>query len=179
MVSPNRPNVLFINTDQLRADFLSCYGFPVETTPNIDRLAREGMRFDSTFCQSPICVPSRYSLSTGLYPSSHCAYTNRHAPYPSTRSLLQDFNDNGYHTVAIGKLHHNPPDANFGFEEVHLHDGTFRSRRKYSVYSKWLKEQGVDEDKLAYPPDIDSNPEKRPYKDTIHWGRCQLPDEYC
>ncbi len=175
----DRPPVLFINTDQLRPDFLSCYGFPVQTTPHIDALAAEGVRFVHAYTQCPICVPARYSLTTGEYVSSHGAISNRHAPHPTQRSLLETFNDNGYHTVAVGKLHHNPPDQAFGFQEVHLHDGTFPSRRPFSEYSAWLEQEGVDENELCYAADVDDVPEKVRLKDQLHWGRCRLPEAYC
>lgn len=174
----DRPHILFVNTDQLRADFLGCYGFPQDTSPNIDQIAREGMLFRNAFTQSPICVPARYSLTTGQYVSGHEAYTNNHAPHPNARSLLPAFSEHGYHTVAIGKLHHNPPDDSFGFAEVLLHDGTFPKRRPFSVYSQWLQEEGVDEDELAYAVDVDEVPEKRRLKDRLHWGRCRLEDEH-
>ena len=155
-----KPHILFINTDQLKAEFLGCYGFPVDVTPAIDRLAQEGACFEKAFTQCPICTPARYSLLSGRYVSNHGALTNNHGVYPTVPSLVEEFNRNGYHTVAVGKLHHNPPDQKFVFQEVFLHDGTFRDRRKYSIYSKWLEEQGVDEDELAYAADVDDDPEK-------------------
>lgn len=174
-----RPPILFINTDQLRPDFLGCYGFPLATSPNIDRLAAAGMVFRNTFTQSPICTPARYSLLSGQYPATHGALTCRHAPYPTVHSLVESFRGHGYRTVAIGKLHHNPPDAAFGFDEVHLHDGTFRERRPYSVYSRWLVAQSVNEDDLAYAADAEATLEKRRLKDRLHWGRCRLDDRHC
>lgn len=173
------PNILFINTDQLRPDFLGCYGFAAKTSPNIDRLAGQGMVFRNTFTQSPICVPARYSLTTGQYPTDHGAHTNNHHPYPTVGSLVESFNAAGFHTVAIGKLHHNPPDEKFGFNEVFLHDGTFRDRRQFSVYSQWLVKEGVNEDDLAYAADVDDTSEKRRLKDKLHWGRCRLDDKHC
>lgn len=172
------PPILFINTDQLRADFLSCYGFPVETSPNIDRFAAEGAIFRQAFTQSPICVPARYSLTSGQFPTNHGAFTNGHRPYPATRSLLTALEEAGYHTACIGKLHHNPPDSAFGWAEIHLHDGTFPNRRRFSIYSRYLQEHGQDEDELCYPTDIDEVEEKRRLKDRTHWGECRLPDEY-
>lgn len=174
-----RPHILFINTDQLRADFLGCYGFAADTSPNFDRLAAEGVRFTAAVTQCPLCTPARYSLTTGRYVAQHGARTNNHAVYPTVPSMVSAFGEGGYRTVAVGKLHHNPPDQKFGFDEVYLHDGTFRSRRPYSVYSKWLEEQGIDEDDLALAADVDDDPEKRRLKGTTHWGPCRLPDRYC
>lgn len=67
---PRQPNVLILMCDQLNAAVLGCYGGPVPT-PNIDRLAREGVRFDNAVCPTPFCSPSRASLITGLYPHKH------------------------------------------------------------------------------------------------------------
>ncbi len=178
MSNKKNPHILFINTDQMKSEFLGCYGFPVDVTPAIDRLAKEGACFENAFTQCPICTPARYSLLSGRYVSNHGALTNHHGLYPTVPSLVDQFNRNGYHTVAVGKLHHNPPDQKFGFREVFLHDGTFRDRRKYSVYSSWLAEQGVDEEELAYAADVDDDPTKRAYKDRVHWGRCRLEEKY-
>lgn len=175
----NKPPILLINTDQLRPDFLGCYGFPCPTSPRIDALAAGGVRATGMACSSPMCTPSRYSLLSGLYPSRHGARTNTHAPHPGTVSLVSAIGQQGYHTAAFGKLHHHPVDSPFGFDEVALHDGTFRERRPYSVYSKWLVENGVDEDDLSEPVDLDTDPQKSRLKNRLHWGRCRLEDRFC
>jgi len=64
-------NVLFIITDQQRADHLGCAGNPILKTPNLDRLASEGIRFTSAFVANPMCSPNRASILTGLYPKRH------------------------------------------------------------------------------------------------------------
>lgn len=75
MTEPIR-NVLFIMADQLRADYLSCYGHPTLKTPNIDRLAARGVKFERAYVQSPVCGPSRMSFYTGRYISTHGATWN-------------------------------------------------------------------------------------------------------
>jgi arylsulfatase A-like enzyme len=69
-------NILFIMCDQLRWDYLSCYGHPHLETPNIDALAARGVRFTRAYVQSPVCGPSRMSFYTGRYVASHGATWN-------------------------------------------------------------------------------------------------------
>ncbi len=64
-------NILFTMCDQLRFDYLSCMGHPRLETPNIDRLAAQGVLFRHAYCNSPVCGPSRMSFYTGRYPTSH------------------------------------------------------------------------------------------------------------
>ena len=73
----DRTNILFIMCDQLRWDYLSCYGHPHLATPNIDRLAARGVRFTRAYCQAPLCGPSRAAIHTGRYMSSHGAMANQ------------------------------------------------------------------------------------------------------
>ena len=68
MSSADRPNIIFLMTDQHRWDALGCVN-PVVKTPNLDRLAASGIRFEQAICNNPMCVPSRYSMKTGLYSS--------------------------------------------------------------------------------------------------------------
>src|SRR5213080_3004210 len=66
-----RPNVLFILCDDIRWNAMSCAGHPTLKTPNIDRIAHEGVRFANMFCTTSLCSPSRASILTGLYAHSH------------------------------------------------------------------------------------------------------------
>ncbi|MEO2114567.1 MAG: sulfatase-like hydrolase/transferase, partial [Acidimicrobiales bacterium] len=70
-MSDRQPNLLFIYADQHRADVLGCAGNDTVVTPHLDRLATEGVRFDQTWTESPICQPARASLLTGRYPNDH------------------------------------------------------------------------------------------------------------
>ncbi|MEL0033063.1 MAG: sulfatase-like hydrolase/transferase, partial [Paracoccaceae bacterium] len=79
MTGNKKMNVLWIMSDQLRYDYLSCYGAKHIDTPNIDWLASKGVRFDKAYVQSPVCGPSRMSSYTGRYPRSHGACWNGYA----------------------------------------------------------------------------------------------------
>jgi arylsulfatase A-like enzyme len=101
---PDRPNVLVVLCDQLRRQALSCAGDPNVETPNIDRLAREGVRFENACSTYPICVPARFTLVTGEHAHSrHAHHGWRMSPAEST--FGEAFADAGYRTAWIGKWH--------------------------------------------------------------------------
>jgi iduronate 2-sulfatase len=103
-----RPNMLFLISDDLN-NHLGCYGHPIVKTPNIDRLAARGMRFDRAYCQFPLCGPSRNCMLTGLHPNSTGIQGNAQIfrqTIPEHRSLPQAFRLNGYFAGRIGKLYH-------------------------------------------------------------------------
>ncbi|MDY0169351.1 MAG: sulfatase [Thermoguttaceae bacterium] len=106
--SPRRPNVLFLISDDLN-NAVGCYGHPLVETPNIDRLAARGVRFQRAYCQFPLCGPSRNSMLTGLYPNSSGILQNARIfrqTIPSHDSLPQAFRREGYFAARIGKLYH-------------------------------------------------------------------------
>lgn len=104
----SRPNVLFLISDDLN-NSLGCYGHPQAQSPNIDRLAARGVRFEHAYCQFPLCGPSRNSMLTGLYPNSTGIHANQQIfrqTIPSHHSLPQAFRLAGYFAARIGKLYH-------------------------------------------------------------------------
>ncbi len=108
----DRPNVLFIAIDDLRPE-LGCYGSKAVHSPNLDRLASEGRRFDRAYCQQAICSPSRASLLSGMRPDQ-TGITHNYVEFrdlnPDVITLPQHFKANGYVTVSTGKIFHRPGD---------------------------------------------------------------------
>ena len=103
-----RQNVLFLISDDLN-NLLGCYGDPRARTPNLDKLAERGVRFDRAYCAYPLCGPSRNSLLTGLYPNSTSVHGNGQMfrqSIPAHISLPQAFRQQGYLAARIGKLFH-------------------------------------------------------------------------
>ncbi|MGD9645909.1 MAG: sulfatase [Pirellulales bacterium] len=103
-----RRNVLFLIADDLN-NLIGCYGDRLAKTPNIDRLAARGTRFDRAYCSFPLCGPSRNSFLTGLYPNCTGIHTNGvvfRQTIPSQHSMPQAFRLSGYFAGRVGKLYH-------------------------------------------------------------------------
>src|SRR6266436_1762611 len=114
-----KPNILFIMCDQLRADALGCTGHWVKT-PNIDRIALEGVRFSNCVTNSPVCLPARVSLATGRYPHNTQVWDNCPFELPEgTPTWMAAIRNAGYRTSLFGKaaLHRRGPDIR-NFEHV-------------------------------------------------------------
>ena len=100
-----KPNILLLMTDQQRADALGCSGGWVRT-PHLDRVAREGVRFTNCVTNSPVCVPARVSLATGLYPHNTGIWHNVPYDLPAdTPTWMQAIRAAGYRTSLFGKTH--------------------------------------------------------------------------
>ncbi|HOP12224.1 MAG TPA: sulfatase-like hydrolase/transferase [Oscillospiraceae bacterium] len=107
-------NILLFFTDQMRADCIHELGNPVIQTPHLDELARESVVFDRCYTPSPVCVPARYSMMTGLYPAhTGCGENAHHGDYEGD-GMYARLTANGYHTCGIGKMH-------FPFDPYGLH----------------------------------------------------------
>jgi arylsulfatase A-like enzyme len=101
-------NVLFIISDDMRTE-LGCYGSPLAKTPNLDKLAATGVKFDRAYCQFPLCNPSRASMLTGRTPGTTGVLGNRTwfgDLHPDFVSLPKHFKNNGYTSIRIGKIFH-------------------------------------------------------------------------
>jgi choline-sulfatase len=116
-MSGRPPNLLLIMVDQLGAPWLPVYGHPVVQSPNISRLAEAGVVFESAYCPSPLCAPSRASLLTGRLPSHTEVFDNGAEMRASLPTIAHRLRAAGYATCLAGKMHFVGPDQLHGFEE--------------------------------------------------------------
>ena len=104
-----KPNILFIIADDLTATAVSSYENKVSKTPNIDKLASEGIRYTKAYCQCPVCGPSRASFMSGYYPNATTTFgyvSGRENIGPNRQTWSQLFKDNGYYTARVSKIFH-------------------------------------------------------------------------
>ena len=109
------PNIILIMTDQQRFDTLGAWGAEQMITPNMDRLAQQGVSFRQAFCPGATCIASRAAIFTGMYAHNSGVYTFQN--WAEHRVWVQDLQDAGYHTVNMGKMHYSPRDVPGGFDE--------------------------------------------------------------
>ena len=132
----SQPNILLIITDQQRFDSLGCYGFEAAHTPNLDRLANQGLLFEHCYVNNPICTPSRASLMTGQHLPGHGVYQLYDNLSDDQVLFTEYLQQLGYHTALFGKLH-----VCSRYTEVyqrHPRDG-------FDVY-EWCLEHNIDLD---------------------------------
>ena len=170
-----RPNILWLCTDQQRWDTIHALGNSFIDTPNLDRLCRQGVAFTNTYCQNPICTPSRASFLTGRYPSSINANINGACNLPEHCTLItKRLADAGYYCGLVGKLHitsawndYEPRmDDGYSYFCYNLASGHYLNSPG-NPYVEWLNQKGVDWH------DIFTSDEKHDY----HWYRSDAPAE--
>lgn len=143
----DRPNILWICTDQQRWDTISCMGHGGAWTPGIDRVAAEGTAFGRAYCQSPVCTPSRASFLSGKYPIATGVQRNGNFAFPDDIVLVPRlFRDAGYRTGLIGKLH---------------------LSRAAGVVERRPADDGYDEFYWSHHPDPDWAPGEHDYQDWL------------
>ena len=154
-----KPNIVFIMTDQLRADCLGYSGHPDVKTPYLDTLASRGVWFDRAYSACPSCIAARAALHTGMEQSHHgrVGYEDS-LPWNYTHTMAGELSKAGYYTQCVGKMHVHPLRNYLGFNHVDLHDGYLHCARYGSVpyresqfvaddYFHWLKQElGADAD---------------------------------
>jgi arylsulfatase A-like enzyme len=125
--STARPNILFIMSDDHASHAISAYGSKINTTPHIDRLAAEGMRFDNCFCTNSICAPSRAVILTGKY--SHLnGVVNNGVTFNGRQQTVQKLlGQAGYQTAMVGKWHLKSPPTGFHYSNVLPGQGAYHN----------------------------------------------------
>jgi arylsulfatase len=141
-----QPNILFLMPDQLRADFLSCYGATFIDTSHIDSLAAMGVRYENAYSAHPLCVPARVSLLTGMDAIKNGVLDNGQFLRPDYRACgiktwPEMLTENGYYTAAIGKMHFYPWDLRLGFQYRVIAEDK-RWIRIRDDYYRFLREHG-------------------------------------
>ena len=133
----NRPNIVFILTDQQRYDTIAALGFDHVITPNLDRLAARGTVFENMYITAPSCAPSRASLFSGVYPHTNRVFRNDE---PWNYCWVKDLAESGYRTVNVGKMHTMPVEGPFGFHERHVVENKDRDHPSLPFYlDNWDK----------------------------------------
>jgi len=136
-MSSNRPNILVIMSDTHATWATGCYGSEIALTPNIDRLAAEGICFDRAYSHNPICVPCRQSLVTGQY-SFQCGVLQNDTPMPELYTMAHHLGKAGYDTAALGKMHFIPDtESSLGQERHH----GFTDRIDYEEFWHYLRNE--------------------------------------
>jgi len=154
MVSQKKPNFLIIFPDTLGANAVSCYGNPDVKTPNIDKLAETGVKFNNCTSQNPVCQPSRASLLTGKYVGTHGIRDNGVANFPTGHLIFPEYlGELGYKRAYYGKTHS---------VDKSKWDDVFDL---YPDYNKYLKGRGIP---VTYP-------EREPLENRLNHGYSRIP----
>ncbi|NQZ70195.1 MAG: sulfatase-like hydrolase/transferase, partial [Lentisphaeria bacterium] len=112
----DQPNILIIMSDQHNKHVLGCYGDKIVRTPNLDRLAAQGMRFDNAYTPAPLCVPARMSFMTGRTPTNNQVWGNHGLLDSGIPTWAHVLGLAGYETSLIGRMHFESHDQYHGFE---------------------------------------------------------------
>lgn len=170
----NKPNIiLFISDDHGWSDS-GAYGDSYVRTPNIDRLAKEGMRFTHGFAASPLCSPSRCAVETGLMPHRNGGHKFGTPIRTDIKTMPEYFKQMGYYTAHIGKFHHAPRER-FPYDYIHKREKqaagflTAYDQRKplflvvctHPPHTPWIKNTTYDPSKIPLPPNFVDTPETR------------------
>lgn len=127
-----KPNILWITTEGVPINALSCYGSKIAPTPNIDRIAKDGLLFKNSFCNNALCAPSRATLLTGKYNHLNGMYSNQDSASngqpaatfdPKQENIARILKDNGYNTALVGKWHLPANPGEVGFDHFIYKEG--------------------------------------------------------
>ena len=172
------PNILIIMADQLSALALSCYGNKVIKTPNIDKIAKNGIVFENNYSTCPLCVPSRASLLSGNLPSKIEVYDNGAEFKASIPTFVHFLRSEGYYTCSAGKMHFIGPDQLHGFEDrvtTEIYPADFSWTSNWETDARFVKsnenssiDSALDADAYAWNMQMDYDEE------VFYQGRRQI-----
>ncbi len=190
-----RPNILLITSDQQHWDTIGAYNSEI-STPNLDRLVKEGTTFSRAYCPNPTCTPSRASIITGTYPSQHGAWSIGTKLSEDKLTVGEILGEAGYRTALIGKAHFQPlasteaypsleayptlqdldfwkrfDETFYGFDDVALARNHTNEAHVGQHYAIWLEEQGCHNWRDYFVPPTGSMDRTKKYK----WD---LPEKY-
>lgn len=170
----HRPNIILFISDDHGARDCGAYGDTVVRTPNIDRLAKQGMRFTHAFAESPLCSPSRCVIATGLSPFRNGGHKFGTPIRPGLRTMPMYFRELGYHTAHFGKFHH-APRKQFPYDKIDSKEKNAAAYlRRYDgnkplllvvctrpPHTPWLKNKDYDPAAIKLPPNFIDTPQTR------------------
>ncbi len=162
-----RPNVIFILIDDQRYDAMSCAGHPFFKSPNMDRLANEGVRFTNTFVTNSLCSPSRACFLTGLYNHCNGVTNNGYQKKPLPTTFLEHLQGAGYETAFMGKWHIGglkvPRPSGVDQLVTFISQGLYNDNRLY-INGRKVKDKGYITDRLTdYSLEFLDRPRNRPF----------------
>jgi arylsulfatase A-like enzyme len=170
-MSDNRPNIIFIITDQQRYDTINALGYDYMDTPNLDRLANEGVVYTQCHVTAASCAPARASLFKGYYPHTTGILKNADT---WRRSWIELLNDSGYHCTNVGKMHTWPFETELGFDEryvVENKDRYLEGRYYFDEWDKALRFRGlIKQQRELYR-------ERDDYRDRLGAFEWELPED--
>src|ERR1700750_2718829 len=154
----SQPNIIYMMADDHAAHAISAYGSKINKTPNIDRIAKEGVRLTNCFCTNSICTPSRAAVLTGQYSNKNGVYTLNDAIAPKRDNVAKQMQQAGYQTAMIGKWHLKTDPTGFDYWNILPGQGVYydpvfinsNGRKKYTGYCTdligdftldWLKQR--------------------------------------
>jgi uncharacterized sulfatase len=148
-MAQGKPNILFIFSDQQRADTLGCYGQPLEVTPNLDRLAAQGVRFENAFTCQPVCGPARSCLQTGRWATETGVYRNNISLRFGEKTIAHHLKQQGYEVGYIGKWHlasnfHGPSFLPPQGDEEDYHHSPIPAHRRGGYMDYWLASDALE-----------------------------------
>jgi len=114
--TPERPNIVLIMSDQHNAGIMGCAGNEIIKTPNLDKLAENGIRLTDFNCPSPLCAPSRMGFMSAQYPSDVDVFDNGSELSSSVPTFAHALSSSGYETVLCGRMHFSEPAQCYGFD---------------------------------------------------------------